>query len=57
MAGLRAVPEETRQAARGRLGTVLTTADLPGLNERVDSRRLPEDGARDYLVGKGLLPR
>ncbi|MGW8354557.1 ABC transporter permease, partial [Streptomyces wedmorensis] len=26
MAGLRAVPEETRQAARGRLGTVLTTA-------------------------------
>ncbi|WP_017241856.1 ABC transporter substrate-binding protein [Streptomyces sp. SS] len=45
-------------AALGRLNTVLTTADLAGLNERVDSwRRLPEDVARDYLVGKGLLPR
>ncbi|MFC8294441.1 ABC transporter substrate-binding protein [Streptomyces sp. NPDC057242] len=42
--------------ALDRLNTVLTTADLAGLNERVDSwRRLPEDVARNYLTGKGLL--
>ncbi|GAA3188388.1 ABC transporter substrate-binding protein [Streptomyces ramulosus] len=45
-------------AALGRLNTVLTTADLARLNERVDSwRRLPEDVAHDYLTGKGLLPK
>ncbi|MFF8960231.1 ABC transporter substrate-binding protein [Streptomyces sp. NPDC014894] len=38
------------------LNTVLTTADLAGLNERVDSwRRLPEDVAREYLESRGLL--
>lgn len=42
--------------ALDRLNTVLTTADLARLNERVDSwRRLPEDVARDYLTSKGLL--
>ncbi|MCX5394754.1 ABC transporter substrate-binding protein [Streptomyces sp. NBC_00094] len=41
----------------GLLNTVLTTADLAELNEQVDSwRRLPEDVARNYLTGKGLLP-
>ncbi|WP_405743284.1 ABC transporter substrate-binding protein [Streptomyces sp. NBC_01525] len=45
-------------AALGRLNTVLTTADLARLNERVDSwRRLPEDVAHGYLREKGLLPR
>ncbi|MGW6391023.1 ABC transporter substrate-binding protein [Streptomyces sp. NPDC055103] len=44
--------------ALDRLNTVLTTADLAELNERVDSwRRLPEDVARNYLTGKGLIPR
>lgn len=44
--------------ALSRLNTVLTTADLARLNEQVDSwRRLPEDVARNYLVGKGLIPR
>ncbi|MFF8835348.1 ABC transporter substrate-binding protein [Streptomyces sp. NPDC015130] len=44
--------------ALDRLNTVLTTADLAQLNERVDSwRRLPEDVARDYLADKGLVPR
>ncbi|MEU3688320.1 ABC transporter substrate-binding protein [Streptomyces narbonensis] len=44
--------------ALDRLNTVLTTADLAALNERVDSwRRLPEDVARDYLADKGLIPR
>ncbi|MFE7548351.1 ABC transporter substrate-binding protein [Streptomyces gardneri] len=44
--------------ALDRLNTVLTTADLAALNERVDSwRRLPEDVARDYLADKGLVPR
>ncbi|MFE0647204.1 ABC transporter substrate-binding protein [Streptomyces sp. NPDC059534] len=44
--------------ALDRLNTVLTTADLAHLNEQVDSwRRLPEDVARNYLVGKALLPR
>ncbi|MEV4946416.1 ABC transporter substrate-binding protein [Streptomyces sp. NPDC053755] len=43
--------------ALGRLNTVLTTADLARMNEEVDSwRRLPEDVARSYLVGKELLP-
>ncbi|MDV5149875.1 ABC transporter substrate-binding protein [Streptomyces sp. SBC-4] len=43
--------------ALDRLNTVLTTADLAELNERVDSwRRLPEDVARNYLAGKGLIP-
>ncbi|MFE1150438.1 ABC transporter substrate-binding protein [Streptomyces albidoflavus] len=38
------------------LAPVLTTADLAGLNRQVDSwRRLPEDVARAYLEGKGLL--
>ncbi|OWA02519.1 ABC transporter substrate-binding protein [Streptomyces sp. CS227] len=38
------------------LAPVLTTADLAGLNRRVDSwRRLPEDVARAYLEEKGLL--
>ncbi|MFE6666522.1 ABC transporter substrate-binding protein [Streptomyces sp. NPDC057697] len=46
------------RTALGRLNTVLTTADLARLNERVDSlRRLPEDVARDYLESKGLVPR
>ena len=45
-------------AALGRLNTVLTTADLAGLNERVDSwRRLPEDVARTYLESENLVPR
>ncbi|MER6719730.1 ABC transporter substrate-binding protein [Streptomyces halstedii] len=44
--------------ALGRLNTVLTTADLARMNERVDSwRRLPEDVARAYLESKGLVPR
>ncbi|MEU3479987.1 ABC transporter substrate-binding protein [Streptomyces sp. NPDC033753] len=44
-------------AALDRLNTVLTTADLAHLNEQADSwRRLPEDVARNYLTGKGLLP-
>ncbi|MCX4985170.1 ABC transporter substrate-binding protein [Streptomyces sp. NBC_00572] len=44
--------------ALSRLNTVLTTADLARLNEEVDSwRRLPEDVARNYLAGKGLVPR
>ncbi|GAA2262789.1 ABC transporter substrate-binding protein [Streptomyces amakusaensis] len=39
------------------LNTVLTTADLANLNERVDSwRRLPQDVASEYLRSKGLLP-
>ncbi|GGZ61141.1 glycine/betaine ABC transporter permease [Streptomyces inusitatus] len=39
------------------LNTVLTTADLAALNERVDSwRRLPQDVASEYLRSKGLLP-
>ncbi|MEV7085353.1 ABC transporter substrate-binding protein [Streptomyces sp. NPDC093085] len=43
--------------ALDRLNTVLTTADLTGLNQRVDVwRRLPEDVARDYLRSKNLLP-
>ncbi|MGW6414668.1 ABC transporter substrate-binding protein [Streptomyces sp. NPDC055055] len=43
--------------ALDRLNTVLTTQDLAHLNEQVDSwRRLPEDVARTYLAGKGLLP-
>lgn len=42
--------------ALGRLNSVLTTADLASLNERVDRwRRLPEDVARTYLEEKGLL--
>nr|WP_145484437.1 MULTISPECIES: ABC transporter substrate-binding protein [Streptomyces] len=42
--------------ALGRLGGVLTTADLADLNEQVDSwRRLPADVARSYLKDKGLL--
>ncbi|MFE7994971.1 ABC transporter substrate-binding protein, partial [Streptomyces shenzhenensis] len=42
--------------ALGRLGDVLTTADLAALNEQVDSwRRLPADVARTYLQDKGLL--
>ncbi|MFC9699504.1 ABC transporter substrate-binding protein [Streptomyces sp. NPDC056943] len=44
-------------AALDRLNTVLTTADLANLNEQADSwRRLPEDVARNYLTGKGLIP-
>ncbi|MEI5100586.1 ABC transporter substrate-binding protein [Streptomyces sp. PmtG] len=40
----------------GRLNTVLTTKDLADMNRQVDSwRRLPEDVARKYLKGKGLL--
>lgn len=43
--------------ALDRLNTVLTTADLASMNERVDSwRRLPEDVARTYLESKKLLP-
>ncbi|MFC9059232.1 ABC transporter substrate-binding protein [Streptomyces sp. NPDC057074] len=42
--------------ALGKLNAVLTTADLAGLNQQVDSwRRLPEDVARSYLRDKGLL--
>jgi osmoprotectant transport system substrate-binding protein len=38
------------------LNTVLTTSDLAGMNEQVDSwRRLPEDVARNYLESKTLL--
>ncbi|MGV9317250.1 ABC transporter substrate-binding protein [Streptomyces sp. NPDC003691] len=38
------------------LNTVLTTADLAGMNEQVDNwRRLPEDVARAYLKSRGLL--
>ncbi|MFI7102089.1 ABC transporter substrate-binding protein [Streptomyces sp. NPDC050161] len=45
-------------AALDRLNSVLTTADLARLNQRVDSwRRLPADVARDYLTSKGLLPK
>lgn len=44
--------------ALDRLNAVLTTADLAELNEQVDSwRRLPADVARNYLTGKGLIPR
>ncbi|MFD0148092.1 glycine betaine ABC transporter substrate-binding protein [Streptomyces sp. NPDC055721] len=44
-------------AALDRLNTVLTTEDLANLNEQADSwRRLPEDVARNYLTGKGLIP-
>ncbi|MFI6638534.1 ABC transporter substrate-binding protein [Streptomyces sp. NPDC050504] len=43
-------------AALARLNTVLTTADLAALNERVDSwRRLPQDVAKAYLTEKGLI--
>ncbi|MGV9880202.1 ABC transporter substrate-binding protein [Streptomyces sp. NPDC003006] len=43
-------------AALGRLHSVLTTADLASMNERVDSwRRLPQDVAEAYLEKKGLL--
>ncbi|WP_069170110.1 ABC transporter substrate-binding protein [Streptomyces griseus] len=46
------------RAALGRLNTVLTTADLAGMNEQVDSwRRLPEDVARAYLEARKLVPR
>ncbi|WP_416478209.1 ABC transporter substrate-binding protein [Streptomyces sp. LKA04] len=42
--------------ALGKLNAVLTTSDLAGLNQQVDSwRRLPEDVARSYLRDKGLL--
>ncbi|WP_225825749.1 ABC transporter substrate-binding protein [Streptomyces naphthomycinicus] len=42
--------------ALGRLGDVLTTADLAAMNRQVDSwRRLPADVARTYLKDKGLL--
>ncbi|MEU8970487.1 ABC transporter substrate-binding protein [Streptomyces monashensis] len=42
--------------ALGRLGDVLTTADLASMNQQVDSwRRLPADVARSYLTDKGLL--
>ncbi|MFF9508314.1 ABC transporter substrate-binding protein [Streptomyces sp. NPDC014724] len=42
--------------ALGKLNTVLTTADLARLDERVDSRRrLPEDVARAYLESKNLI--
>ncbi|MEV8021943.1 ABC transporter substrate-binding protein [Streptomyces sp. NPDC086554] len=42
--------------ALGHLNAALTTADLASLNEQVDSwRRLPQDVARAYLEGKGLL--
>ncbi|MFB7549601.1 ABC transporter substrate-binding protein [Streptomyces sp. NPDC056154] len=42
--------------ALGKLNTVLTTADLARLDERVDSwRRLPEDVARAYLESKKLI--
>ncbi|MER6346954.1 ABC transporter substrate-binding protein [Streptomyces sp. NPDC001595] len=42
--------------ALDRLNTVLTTADLASLNQRVDSwRRLAQDVARTYLEDKGLL--
>ncbi|WP_024760747.1 ABC transporter substrate-binding protein [Streptomyces exfoliatus] len=44
-------------AALDRLNTVLTTEDLANLNEQADSwRRLPEDVARTYLTGRGLIP-
>ncbi|MFB7373387.1 ABC transporter substrate-binding protein [Streptomyces sp. NPDC056222] len=44
-------------SALDRLNTVLTTADLANMNERVDSwRRLPEDVARTYLQQKKLIP-
>ncbi|MFJ7945199.1 ABC transporter substrate-binding protein [Streptomyces sp. NPDC096354] len=44
-----------RDALAG-LNTVLTTSDLAGMNEQVDSwRRLPEDVARNYLESKTLL--
>ncbi|MEU6017597.1 ABC transporter substrate-binding protein [Streptomyces sp. NPDC047515] len=53
----RAGGEGVRKAL-GKLNTVLTTADLAGLDERVDSwRRLPEDVARTYLESKSLIPR
>lgn len=42
--------------ALGRLNDVLTTADLAGMNQQVDSwRRLPADVARTWLKDKGLL--
>ncbi|MFE5712306.1 ABC transporter substrate-binding protein [Streptomyces sp. NPDC056501] len=44
-------------AALDRLNAVLTTEDLANLNEQADSwRRLPEDVARNYLTGRGLIP-
>jgi osmoprotectant transport system substrate-binding protein len=43
-------------AALGRLTAVLTTADLTGLNKKVDTERLkPADVASAYLESKGLL--
>lgn len=52
----RAGSEGVRKAL-GKLNTVLTTADLARLNERVDSwRRLPEDVARSYLRSEKLIP-
>ncbi|MFJ9680758.1 ABC transporter substrate-binding protein [Streptomyces sp. NPDC101194] len=51
----RAGGEGVRKAL-GKLNTVLTTADLARLDERVDSwRRLPEDVARAYLESKNLI--
>ncbi|MER5632753.1 ABC transporter substrate-binding protein [Streptomyces nitrosporeus] len=45
------------RTALEKLNTVLTTAGLARMNERVDSwRRLPEDVARAYLEAEGLLP-
>ncbi|MFH9399366.1 ABC transporter substrate-binding protein [Streptomyces sp. NPDC017638] len=42
--------------ALGRLGAVLTTADLAAMNRQVDgARRLPAEVARAYLEDKGLL--
>ncbi|MFJ6700139.1 ABC transporter substrate-binding protein [Streptomyces sp. NPDC091272] len=42
--------------ALGKLNTVLTTEDLAGLNQQVDSwRRLPQDVARAYLESKRLI--
>ncbi|MEE1802161.1 ABC transporter substrate-binding protein [Streptomyces sp. JV176] len=56
------VVNRARAGAKGvtealdRLNTVLTTADLAGMNERVDGwRRLPEDVARGYLESRNLL--
>ncbi|MGW1101426.1 ABC transporter substrate-binding protein [Streptomyces sp. NPDC002540] len=51
----RAGGEGVRKAL-SKLNTVLTTADLARLDERVDSwRRLPEDVARAYLESKNLI--
>ncbi|MFI6697645.1 ABC transporter substrate-binding protein [Streptomyces sp. NPDC050509] len=56
------VVNRARAGAKGvtealdRLNTVLTTADLAGMNQRVDGwRRLPEDVARSYLESRKLL--